>query len=444
MSFRRTIFLAVTLVLLAVASYYLKVTGPREHQQIEEAEAHLLRLEPAQVTSIELRRGEERIALRKEAGAWKMTEPISTAGDEDAVQYLLERLQELKQERVVSDEAVLGDFGLRPSKLSVHVEMGGEKGVLHLGDDNPTGSGVYASVDESSQVFLLEAGARERLGRSRYDLRDKELLKISRPQVRHLVIERSGERIALKKGEEGWELTVPVKTLADADVVDRTLDAFLRGKAQSFPEEDPRDLEQYGLAPPDIRLTFAKEAGKEPVIFLIGKPAEDGYYARRGTSGPVFTLERWRVEDLPKETLEVRDRKIFDFEKEAVVQVEIQGPDGEVVAKKKEDEWRIEGPDTLKGSEQRISDLLWDIKFAKIAGFFDDPAERPDPKVLADPTRRISLTVEGKEDPLRFFIGQQVAGQENWYAKRATDEEIFLLSSDTVELVTKTVFDLQE
>lgn len=448
MSPKRTLFLVIVLAFLVGVYYYLDL-GARKRQQAEEAEARIVKLEPAKVTSLEVRRGEERIKLEKEAGSWKVTAPISTGGDGEAIRSFLETLQEVKRESLVVDKAPdLKDFGLKPSRLSIHFEMEGGKGsVLHLGDDNPAGSGVYASLDDSPRVFLLPAGARERVGRSLYDLRDKGLIKVRRQEIRQIALERPGETFTLEKGERGWEMTSPAKALADTSVVDRTLDAFLTGRAQSFAEEDPKELKRYGLDSPDIRLSFAKEGGKEPVTFLIGKKVDGdkGYYARRGASGPVFVLERWTVEDLPKKALEARDRRIFDFEKEAVSQVEIKGPKGEVLAKKvKKDEWEVQGDDRLKGSERRISDLLWDIKYAKIAGFFDDPASRPDPKGVAEPTRTVTLTVEGKKDPLRFFVGQQVPGQENWYAKRATDDEIFLLSKDTVDRASKTAFDLQE
>ena len=171
----------------------------------------------------------------------------------------------------------------------------------------------------------------------------------------------------------------------------------------------------------------------------------------------MFTLERFSVEDLPKKPLEARKRWIFDFEKESVVNVELESPAEKVVIRQlsKNDEWEVEGADgKLPGNDRRISDMLWDIKYARIAHFYDEGSDKPDPLLVNRVTRKVALYVKGQEDkPLRFTVGQQGPSdptqkdeedRERWYARRDTDGKIFLLTRDSVNRISKGVWDFQE
>ncbi|MFQ5912773.1 MAG: DUF4340 domain-containing protein [Nitrospinota bacterium] len=161
------------------------------------------------------------------------------------------------------------------------------------------------------------------------------------------------------------------------------------------------------------------------------------------------------MEDLPKNPLEARNRRIVEFEKEAVGKIELEGPKGKVLVRKAgKDDWVVEGDGVkVKGNDRRISDMLWDIKYAKVAGFFDGPSGLPDPKGMEPVTRKVALHVEGKEKPLRFSVGREgppdptakdKEDRERWYARREADGTLFLLTRDTVDRISKDVWDLQE
>jgi hypothetical protein len=166
-------------------------------------------------------------------------------------------------------------------------------------------------------------------------------------------------------------------------------------------------------------------------------------------------LERFSVDDLPKSPLEARNRRIYEFEKEAVEKIELDNSEGKVVIRKTgKDEWEVEGNDAkLPGNDRRISDMLWDIKYLKIAKFFDDPAAQPNVTLVDRTTRKVALHIQGMKEPLRFSVGQQGPSdltqkdkedQERWYAKRPDGTAPFLLTRDTVDRISKGVWDFQE
>lgn len=468
---RVTAILAGVLAVLIGVYFWTERAGERR-EKAEEERARVVRIDAKKVVALDLEQAgaadskagkkAQEISLHKQEGIWRVTKPLALRADETAVQELLASLGEIRRERVIEESAKdLSAFGLKPAQLTVRYELeGGEKGKLLFGETSPSGEGVYTAVEGSNTVYLLPTTARSRFEKKLYDVRDKAVLRRPRADIAQIAFERDGQRYALqKKGKEAWEMVEPVKAKGDIEAVSRTLDLLLSGKAQRFLSETPtkEELSGFGLEPSRVRVTLAGADGKNPDVFLIGKQDEKtkDYYARKEGGGPVFQLERFSVEDLPKNPLEARNRRIVEFEKEAVEKIELEGPKGQLVVRKAgKDDWEVESDgEKLKGNDRRISDMLWDIKYAKIAGFFDNAPSPPDPKGMEPNTRKVSLYVEGKKEPLRFFVGQQgppdpkakdKEDQERWYARRANGGPVFLLTRDTVNRLTKGVWDLQE
>ncbi|NIQ89537.1 MAG: hypothetical protein GWN93_11005, partial [Deltaproteobacteria bacterium] len=79
------IYLTIFLV-LAGYFYYFEVVGRRTRTEQEEAARHLFQVDKAQITALQLNRGEAAsISLTKD-GHWQIVEPINTRGDEVAVE----------------------------------------------------------------------------------------------------------------------------------------------------------------------------------------------------------------------------------------------------------------------------------------------------------------------------------------------------------------------
>ena len=469
MNTRLTSILALVLAALVVAYFWLSKAG-EERKKAEEEKAKVVKIDPKKVVAFDLLRAKPQdkrdaeFSLVKKDGVWRLTKPLALRADEGAVRDILSGLEGMIRNRVITDAAKdLAAFGLKPPQLTVRYELeGGGKGRILFGQTSPSGEGVYMAIDGSKTVYLLSTRARSPFEKTLHAVRDKTLLRRPRNKIAQITFERDGGRFVLKKNEKGkWALVEPIKARGNIEGVNYALGLILDGKAQKFIVENPTadDLKRFGLASPKVRLTLAEAGGKNPDVFLIGSQEEKSknYYARQEDRGPIFQLERFSVEDLPKKPLAARNRRIIEFEKEAVVRIELESPQGKVTIRQtdgKKDEWEVEG-DGLKlaGNDRRISDMLWDIKYAKIAEFFADPAKQPNATLVDRTTRKVALHIKGKEKPLRFTIGRQGPSdptqkdkedQERWYARRTDDGTVFLLTRDTVDRVSKGVWDLQE
>ncbi|MGD9035093.1 MAG: hypothetical protein PVF10_00965, partial [Syntrophobacterales bacterium] len=92
----RTALIYLTLFLvLAGYFYYFEVVGRRTRTEQEEAARHLFQVDKAQITFLQLNRGETKPIYLTKNGHWQIVEPIHTRGDELAVQSLLTTLESL-------------------------------------------------------------------------------------------------------------------------------------------------------------------------------------------------------------------------------------------------------------------------------------------------------------------------------------------------------------
>src|SRR5947207_7478195 len=88
----------------------------------------------------------ESIALKKENGKWRMTDPKPLAADQDTVSSMTTSLGSLSADKVIEEKAAdLKQFGLADPTLDVQVvRKDGKTHHLLIGDDTLTGSAAYA------------------------------------------------------------------------------------------------------------------------------------------------------------------------------------------------------------------------------------------------------------------------------------------------------------
>src|SRR5206468_1460940 len=87
--FRNTLLAAVALGGLAAWIYFYEYRGEEGREKAEAAEKKVIVFETDKVAGLDLVRPGSTVSLRKEAGSWKMTSPITARADGDEVSGLL-------------------------------------------------------------------------------------------------------------------------------------------------------------------------------------------------------------------------------------------------------------------------------------------------------------------------------------------------------------------
>ncbi|AKJ63527.1 DUF4340 domain-containing protein [Kiritimatiella glycovorans] len=249
---------------------------------------------PAELDRIELRRGSDRVLLRRrDPEGWAVSEPPSFAAESSTVDRLLKLWTSAEVDRYLQpEEWPAGETG----ETCWHVEFSGQDERVYrftvAAETHPDGGHLLRSEDSEMPALvsdpLLPAVSSDPLFYRRLTV-----LELPREKIRRVELRGSGRTI---------EYDFEADESGDApDWVRRLIETGDGLRAVRYVQSAPGQPERFGLDAPPVRITFlfrgAEDLGR---VLLLGKEIESGYYARFQGRDPVFVLPRDAVESLTR------------------------------------------------------------------------------------------------------------------------------------------------
>lgn len=302
------------LVLLAIAAvlggYVWFVEMKRDlDSEGEAAREKLFAVEAAQIQEVRLtNEAGEQSTLRKAAeGRWSLVEVPGAEVDETEAGNITTGLATLEANRVVDEQPPsLAEYGLdKPRVTAAFTDAAGTQHTLLIGSKTPTGGDLYAKLADSPRVVLIGSYLEETFNRSRFDLRDKSVLKFARDAVGAVTITSSEGTVSLARANGVWTITAPVDAPADDAAVDGLIGRLSTARMQSL--VDAPEAVDTGLAKPVASVALT--AGPTRAVLDIGGPAGEGsVYARDSVRNIVFTVESALADELKKKPDDFRKK----------------------------------------------------------------------------------------------------------------------------------------
>jgi hypothetical protein len=357
------IYLTIFLV-LAGYFYYFEVVGRRTRTEQEEAARHLFQVDKAQITALQLNRGEAAsISLTKD-GHWQIVEPINTRGDEVAVESLLTSLESLKMEREVEAAAQdLQPFGLDQPTLNISFLAAGSQHELRIGTRAVVGNQYYASSDPKNRVVLIAGEKRQSLDKSLSDLRSKEFFTTDSDEVERIELDRGkNELVLIRAGNKLWRAPAAAEVKIKTSKVERLLDQLLRLRAKQFLDNEESNLALLGLDPAKIRLEISTQEKTETL--LLGNTKEgESVYAKGGELPGVAMVQKSLLDELPRTLIDLEDRTLLVFDLDQVRALALVLAGEATRLEKNEETWNWLQDENRKDPENwRINSLLWNVQ----------------------------------------------------------------------------------
>jgi hypothetical protein len=200
-----------------------------------------------------------------------------------------------------------------------------------------------------------------------------------------------GHAVRIERHEGGWRFATPPDLRADAFAVDGIASSLAQLASESTYAE-PQPAEVYGLG--DGAQEFAFGAGGQEHRVRVGAktPMGGNSYVSVVGSNEVHALRTYRVTALAKRLDELRDKRIIEFDRDAVQGVALRWPGGGVVLHREGEEWRMLEPIEGRADGSSVDTLLSNLSFLRATAFEDAPP--PDEESgLADPELEIELTL---------------------------------------------------
>ena len=267
----------------------------------------------------------------------------------------------------------------------------------------------------------------------------EEVFEVETEDFRAIEIRRSdGQNLKVTKDNDSWRILEPEDAAADTTEVEslaRNIAELERGR--DVAEGEDIDLDEFGLAEPDIQVHFEVEGAETTTGLLVGDetPTGTNRYAKLATENKVFVISSHLKGTLDKEAWDLRDKKVLHFDADGVERLSLKGPGNEVIlAKAGEDLWNVTTPSFCRADRYKASSLASRFETAKmeeiVSGSVDDLAAYG----LDPATYEVDIQLDGGEK-VRLHIGDEKDGK--YYARDLDRSLVFLVASSLVDDITK-------
>ncbi|MDZ7289109.1 MAG: DUF4340 domain-containing protein [candidate division KSB1 bacterium] len=444
MKVRNTLIL---LVLAALAVVYLIYERKSEEKASKEREAakKFLLFKKDSVSTIMVK--PDGIEVRKIGGTWQLQAPVQYKADENTVNALLNVLEMAVRDRtdITRTRSEYPTFGLDPARREIILQHEGRQDTIYVGDQNTTGTLVYARINSDPEVVMTGIGVHNNVNKALLDWRDKDLINFETSAVNRLLLKTPKNRFELKKEGGKWQMVVPMKTAADDSKVSSILNRVRYGRVSEFAAEQLDDGRKYGLDQPAYEVTVFFGANDAQKTVQFGRKEGAFNYAHDPARPQVFRVDTSLVKDLNVSVMDLRNKKLAEFESWNVDYVELNYADTLKIICEKDtsNNWQITAPQPRKAKNWKVSNITGNLSSLEAVAFADENA-RDLAKFGLDKPRAI-LTVKQKGNEVaRVLIGRQNQKGDRVYAKAANSPMVAEVKKDDADRLFTNLSELAE
>jgi len=411
----------------------------KEGRPAADAPPKILSIKEDMVLQIDIKRreGESTSVRFTDKGKWDITSPKPLSADPTAVAQLTTALANLNSDRLVDANATdLASYGLAPAQLEVDVATkDGKTSKLLIGENTPTGSGVYAKLDGDPRLYSMAASNKNTFDKASKDLREKHLLNFTGGKLMGLEVttkaKNGTQTIEFSRvGDTDWAIAKPKKLRADGLAVDDIVTKLkLTEMDANWSDEDAKKAAaSYASAPLTGSIKVIDSTATQS---LEVRKIKDDYYAKSSAIDGVYKIGKDLGDALGKSLDDYRNKKMFDFGFNDPNRITIQDGEMATAYEKINMKWMAGGKEIDSTSLQAFIDRLRDLSASKFADTGFTKAA-------------ITLTVasnDGKKTEV-VDISPASAGA-NYIAQRRGEEGLYELDADAVKQLRQTAVDVK-
>ena len=237
------------------------------------------------------------------------------------------------------------------------------------------------------------------------------MVAIAGQDVESITYAEKDRGIELKKEDAGWKMVKPEAMRVKRELVDKDVLRLTNVKAKEIIDNPKTDDDSYGLKEPVRKIVLA--GPKLDQTLLIGsrvkgddKTETNKVYARVEGHKPVYVIDDWVLTKVVTDPEQLRDRSLFSFDPQRIVQVAIDLDGKKWQASRDTDKkWSLKLPAQKDGVDTwKVTSVLWDIKDLQWKER-KKPAGNLSEFGLEKPRLTVMLTVKGQTQPVVLKAG---------------------------------------
>ena len=204
------------------------------------------------VESVRVNKADLNLLFQKEAGAWKMKEPVDSPASDSEVSSLLSSLEFLRASSFIdqigpastdAEKDRLEKIGLANPSASVEITL--EKGLKQKIDfGNKIGDQIYVNVTGSSSLAMVQDSFSTFFDKKLDDWREKKLIIFNRFDVEDIRIKHQGVEYSMRKiGQDSWNMNSPFKGPVKDEKVQSLLEKLETAEIEKYGEQKSLDTQ---------------------------------------------------------------------------------------------------------------------------------------------------------------------------------------------------------
>lgn len=347
---------------------------------------------------------------------WRISKPTPGRANNERVLQIIQRLNAARVNQFVTDSLAvdLDRFGLQTPAVELSLSLDTNRVAGFEFGASPTNEPANVYVRRLSATNIVTTGRDllDALNLAPAEYRDHQLLSAASDQL--WIIQVNGTNgFTLARTNNQWAITAPIPIPTDQDLVKGFIRLLLEMDIAEFAKDVPTDadLKQFGLTPPRLSVSLFGQATNTANVtnmlitqldFGEEKRADAMVYARRSDETPVY-LTPDMLRAVPKQSWELRDRRIFSFAPTDVVAITFVANGGEFRMARKGTIWT----DQLV-ENQMIEDFFFRLGRLFARNWSGKGAEKMRELGMSDSGMRIEveLAPELSKTPLKVWFGK--------------------------------------
>jgi hypothetical protein len=233
---------------------------------------------------------------------------------------------------------------------------------------------------------------------------DKLFPTMDQAKVERVVVTNPKGRFELKKEGDVWKLVAPVADDANSSAVSSLLSTLAGLKAERTLKAKDVKLADYGLAKPELAVSFTDDKGVTRTLSLGAEMPLGNSRAAQVGADSVYIVSKYLATDLDKDLAGWRSTDLAQVYATDVASLTVKDAAGRVALAQAAGTWTLTEPIADLAEREKAEGILADLTAAKIKEFVDAPG---DLKVLGLDPPELEITVVRKDNkpPLQLAFG---------------------------------------
>jgi len=251
-----------------------------------------------------------------------------------------------------------------------------------------------------------------------------------------------GDATTVKKDNGAWQVVQPVAAKADESEVSSITSALATTDVVRVIDENPSNLNDYGLSNPRIEVDFKAAGDKDYRKLFIGEKSPTGadLFAKRNDEKKVFLIPAFQETTFNKDTFALRDKVVLKFDREKVDGVEVDTAGKSLVMAKDGAEWKIKKPLETRADYGSVEGLIGRVQTVQMKSIAADQASPADLKKYGLEKPEATVNISAGSARATLLVGGK-ATDTTVYARDASKPAVVTVESALMDDLKKSADD---